>query len=344
MEVTKPRPMHLFNHTRRFAQGWYWVMPAHELRRGQIKATILLGRDLAIYRTDRGQVICVDAYCPHMGAHLAEGKIQGESVQCFFHGWQFDTSGQCTHIPCLSDPLPVTLKTWPTAEHYNLIWVWTGAHPVSDLPIVPELKDAEVEVVLGSRFVKKCHPNVLMINAIDEQHFNTVHQLPVTINFKKDEIDQHTIQFHNTSRGEDDFWFIKLIRPLYQEAITYNLCYSFGSTGSVTLGPDRLHFYLMFTLKLREDGSTEGQTLAVTRRRPGPVGWLLNRLILVVTQHVGNYFATGDTQVFQTIRFSLQTPISADRSILQFIHHFERQPALEWGSWEFVEAKGALDA
>ena len=33
----------------------------------------------------------LDAYCPHLGAHLAEGgRVQGESVRCPFHAWEFD--------------------------------------------------------------------------------------------------------------------------------------------------------------------------------------------------------------------------------------------------------------
>ncbi len=332
----------LFNRAEHFTQGWYWIMPARELRPGQIKAVSLLGRELVTYRTQAGQVGTLDAYCPHMGAHLAEGKVKGDSVECFFHGWQFDRSGRCQTIPCLSDPLPVSIATWPTVEHYGLIWVWTGSDPSADLPVVPELAGVEVDVVLGPRFVKKCHPNVLMINAIDEQHFNTVHNLPVQISFQKQEINQHTIQFHNTTRGDDEFWLVKLLRPLYQDVITYNLSYSFGTTGTVTLGPDRLHFYLVFALKMLENGGTEGQTLALTPRRPGPLGWILNRLILGLTQQVGQYFAKGDTQVFQTIRFTLQTPIQADRSILQFIQHVERQQALEWGSWQPIQT-GASD-
>ena len=29
-----------------------------------------------------GELVCFDAYCPHMGAHLAEGKVEGEGLRC----------------------------------------------------------------------------------------------------------------------------------------------------------------------------------------------------------------------------------------------------------------------
>jgi hypothetical protein len=57
---------------------------------------------------------------------------------------------------------------------------------------------------------------------------------------------------------------------------------------------------------------------------------------------VGNYFAKGDTQVFQTIKFDFQTPTKEDKSIIQFIQHVEKQKAIAWRTWEAAlpEAQG----
>jgi hypothetical protein len=77
----------------------------------------------------------------------------------------------------------------------------------------------------------------------------------------------------------------------------------------------------------------------ITRKRPGLGGWIFNRLVLWLTQQVGNYFAKGDTQIFQTIKFDLKTPTQADRSILQFIEHVEGQKPLLWGTWESAKEK-----
>jgi phenylpropionate dioxygenase-like ring-hydroxylating dioxygenase large terminal subunit len=322
----------IFNHSDRFIEGWYWALPSKELKLGQVKPVILLGRDLAIYRGTDGKVVTFDAYCPHMGAHLAEGKVEGNGLRCFFHNWKFDPQGSCVDIPCLGKPFPVQVKSWYTTEKYGLIWVWTGETPHQPIPFVPELEHEECDTAFGSRFVKNCHPNVVMINAIDAHHFNTVHNLPLEIIFTKNEV-QNAIAFSNSTRGGEDSLFIKLIRPFYKNVVTYSMCYWYGTTGTVTVGPDFLHFHIMFTLRLLEGGKTEGQTLLITKKRPGIFGWLFNRIILFLTLLVGNYFAKGDTQIFQTIKFNLQTPLKADQSIVQFIQHVEKQKALEWGSW-----------
>jgi hypothetical protein len=85
-----------------------------------------------------------------------------------------------------------------------------------------------------------------------------------------------------------------------------------------------------------ENGKTEGQTILVTPKRPGFWGWVLNRGLLWLTQQVGNYFAKGDTQVFQTIQFDLKTPTKADQSIIEFIQHVNHQKALTWATWDTV--------
>jgi phenylpropionate dioxygenase-like ring-hydroxylating dioxygenase large terminal subunit len=325
-----------FNHAQRFMEGWYWLLPSKKLRRGQVKSVSLLGRDLAVYRTATGKVVAMDAYCPHMGAHLAEGKVEGESLRCFFHNWQFNNVGQCVEVPCLGKSLPVKTITWPVEEAYGLIWLWTGDKPLRPLPIPPELADKQVVTILGKSFVKACHPNVVMINAIDAHHFNTVHNFPVAINFESEVINNNIIAFNNTTKGGNDSLVVRLIKPFYQEAGTYNLCYWFGSTGTVTLGPDFLHFYIMFTLRLAENGQTEGQTILMTEQRSGLLGWAISLIILWLTKLVGNYFAQGDTKIFKTIKFNLKTPIEADRSILEFINHLEKQKSLTWGEWQIV--------
>lgn len=323
-----------FNHSERFIEGWYWAIPSRQIKVSEVKPITLLGRELVIYRGADGQVVTFDAYCPHMGAHLAEGKVEGNGLRCFFHNWKFDVEGICVDIPCLDELLPVKLRTWPTAEKYGMVWVWTGKTPQQPLPFVPELEHQECNTTFGSRFVKNCHSNVVMINAIDAHHFNTVHNLPLEIVFEKRQLNENAITFSNTTRGGEDSFFIKFIRPFYKNAVTYSVCYWYGSIGTVTVGPDFLHFHIMFALRLLEGGKTEGQTILITKKRPGIFGWLFNRIMLLLTKIVGNYFAKGDTQVFQTIKFDFKTPTKADLSIIQFIQHVNTQKALAWGTWE----------
>ena len=50
--------------------------------------------------TPSGEVHVMDAFCPHLGAHLGHGgHVDGCEIVCPFHGWQFDADGHNTRHP-----------------------------------------------------------------------------------------------------------------------------------------------------------------------------------------------------------------------------------------------------
>ncbi|MEL6223950.1 MAG: aromatic ring-hydroxylating dioxygenase subunit alpha [Cyanobacteria bacterium J06627_8] len=336
------RQFQVFNNPECFVEGWYWAIASHQLKVGQVKAVTIQGRNLAIYRGANRQVVAIDAYCPHMGAHLAEGRVEGDRLRCFFHNWAFDHAGTCVDAPCLEGPPPIQQATFPTAEQYGMVWVWTGLQPTNPLPSVPELEGKPCRAVMGRRFIRNCHPNVVMVNAIDANHFNTVHNFPVDIVFRSEEGHDGSIRFHNTTRGGKESHVVRLMRPFYQNEITYSMCYRYGSTGTVTLGPDAFHFHIMFALRMLEGGKTEGQTILVTPKSTGIHGAMFDHIVLWLTAQVGDYFARGDRHVFETIRFNLTTPTRADQSIVTFAHHVERQRPLTWKTWAPYAAESSV--
>lgn len=117
-----------------FPRGWFMIGTAADATR--IPAPIrYFGKDLVVYRGESGAPYVVDAYCPHMGAHLAKNStsyivrdgehVEGESIRCPFHGWRFGTDGACNHIP-YSDFIPkaAKLRTYPVVERAGILWMW----------------------------------------------------------------------------------------------------------------------------------------------------------------------------------------------------------------------------
>jgi nitrite reductase (NADH) small subunit/3-phenylpropionate/trans-cinnamate dioxygenase ferredoxin subunit len=61
------------------------------------------GRELALYHV-AGSFYCIENFCPHKGAPLADGALLGHSVSCDWHGWRFDIrNGSCLNRP--SEPV-----------------------------------------------------------------------------------------------------------------------------------------------------------------------------------------------------------------------------------------------
>jgi nitrite reductase/ring-hydroxylating ferredoxin subunit len=321
-----------FNDVMRVVEGWYWALPSRALRRGGVQAVNLAGRELALYRGRDGVARALDAHCAHMGAHLATGRVEGDTLRCFFHRWRYDGGGRCVEVPSLGGcQLPAArVRAWAVVECYGLVWVWVGDGPPGPVPVPLELAGVPIRARLGRPFTKRCHPHVVLVNAIDEQHFNSVHWLPVTLRMEPRALSPVCLEVCNAAPVRRDSRLGRVLGCLYAGPLTYALTYSYGSVGTVTAGPDRLHVYLMFALRPTADGHTEGQALALTRRRAGLAGAVIDRLLLAATAAFGRYFARGDTIVFDTIRFNLQMPIAADRAVMAFMRHLDGQPTVLW--------------
>jgi phenylpropionate dioxygenase-like ring-hydroxylating dioxygenase large terminal subunit len=333
----------VFGNFDRIVEGWYWAIPSHKLKRGAIKSLTFLGRELVVYRGEDGKARAMDAYCPHMGAHLAEGKVDGTGVRCFFHHWKLAESGEVVDCP-IQDAVPKAANAvWPTDEKYGMIWIWTGHTPRHPVPFVPELNEGPVRAMLGNNFSKGCHPNIVMVNAIDEQHFHSVHPMASSlangVHFETSSYNENCQIFDNSNTVPKTTLFNRLFSKLYANALTYRMVYWNGSTGSVTVGPDFWHFHIIFALRPNSEGDAEGQTILVTNKRKGPLGWVIDKISLVLSHIVGSYFAAGDTRVFQTIKWNFKTPIKADRPIIHFMKHLQKQRYSVWGTWEPLEAQ-----
>lgn len=306
-------------------EGWFWLCTSKSLKKSFARPVRFWNHDFVLYRGETGRPVLLDAHCPHMGAHLCDGSIEGDAIRCPFHLWKFNANGTCVDIPAQKECRHVPpLKSYRVEEAYGLIWVWTGEHDDREpVPVIPELRGHDLEWTHGTPFTKSCHPNVMMINAIDAQHFKSVHNMIVNMDMRSTRISGRCVQFSNTTRMPRSNWFLRFAGRFYKSALTYEMTYWWGHTGSVMVGPDFLHCYIIFTLRPSSDGKAEGQTILVTRKRA--LGWLLNPVILFATKLVGNYFAKGDTVIFSRIKFKFRTPLKADKTIIEFVEHYERQ-------------------
>ena len=75
------------------------------------KIVIHAGEPIAVFKTTSGFRACQNV-CPHAGGSLGEGTVEGETVTCPLHGWQFDLkTGACLNEPGNSVKIyPVEVK------------------------------------------------------------------------------------------------------------------------------------------------------------------------------------------------------------------------------------------
>ncbi len=124
---------------------WYVAAPAGKLKRGRTLPVTLLGQQVLLGRDRQGEVFALRDFCPHRGMPLRYGSFDGKVIECCYHGWCFDTKGQCTAIPALTpednaDIARIKAKSYPCREQDGLIWVFvppTKAKAPEQLPDIP---------------------------------------------------------------------------------------------------------------------------------------------------------------------------------------------------------------
>lgn len=70
----------------RYARGWHCLGMASDYKDGKPHGLNIFGTRLVVFQGEDGKVSVLDAWCPHMGADLALGEVQGDSIVCRFHG------------------------------------------------------------------------------------------------------------------------------------------------------------------------------------------------------------------------------------------------------------------
>ncbi len=161
--------------------GWFAVAFSKDLVPGDVRRIHYFGEELVLFRTREGVARVLDAYCAHLGAHLAEGgRVFGETVRCPFHGWQYDgADGRCVAIPyCERIPPRARVRAWPVAERNAMIFVWhhaEGLPPAWEVTLMPEIGHSDWTVPRCFELEVPVHVQDMHENNNDPVHFQFVH-------------------------------------------------------------------------------------------------------------------------------------------------------------------------
>ncbi len=164
--------------------GWFALVYSDELAVGDVRPLHFFDEQLVVFRTEDGKAHVVEAFCPHLGAHLGHGgQVSGNVIACPFHGWEFDGHGNCVNVPyARTMPLRVRegqcLYSYPVQERNRMIWAWHHPRrlsPLFDFDDVPELTDPNWSELDRYEWEVRSHIQETGENAVDTAHFIRVH-------------------------------------------------------------------------------------------------------------------------------------------------------------------------
>ena len=157
--------------------GWYCVGLSRDLKPGHVQRFVLADRERVMFRTRSGAFGVLDAYCPHLGAHLGYGgEVRGECLRCPFHGFEYNVEGDCVSTP-YGTKLPPKAKaeTISSRDRNGLLLVYHsrgGAPPGWE---VPTLDWENWSPLLLKRWRLRGHPQETTENSVDVGHFTELH-------------------------------------------------------------------------------------------------------------------------------------------------------------------------
>jgi len=158
---------------------WLAVVPTRTLEQQHIIAARVLGEDIVIWRTTDGTVHAWKDLCIHRGTKLSLGEIRdGNRLMCPYHGWTYNTSGQCVHMPAhpnQTPPAKAMVTTYKVCVHMDFVWVCLG-EPKHDLPPFPEWQDETYRRVLCGPYPFNASGPRIVENFLDVAHFPFVHE------------------------------------------------------------------------------------------------------------------------------------------------------------------------
>lgn len=162
--------------------GWFVVAFSDEVEVGHVRPMHYFGQELVLYRGESGQVKVLDAFCPHLGAHLGiGGKVVEDTIRCPFHAWRFDETGACVEVPYAKKIPPRAtgkIDCWPVSEKNGMIFVWhhpDKAAPHYEIPDLEGYGDPEWTPWYHAMLEVKTHPREIVENVADIGHFIPVH-------------------------------------------------------------------------------------------------------------------------------------------------------------------------
>ena len=156
---------------------WHPIARSSDVPEASVRSAKLLGEDLVIWRIG-GEVKAWQDLCVHRGTKLSLGHINGELLECAYHGWTYDAEGSCVKIPAHPEQKPppkAKVTAYRCAESYGLVWACLG-EPARDIPRFEEWGDDTFRKVACGPYRYRASGTRAVENFLDVAHLPFVHE------------------------------------------------------------------------------------------------------------------------------------------------------------------------
>ena len=156
---------------------WYVAAWDREISDGLLARTIL-DQPVVLFRGADGAPRALEDRCCHRGLPLSLGRLQDETVQCGYHGLEFDYDGACVNVPGQATiPPGARVRAYPVVEKWRWIWIWMGDPEKADESLVPDYhwNDDPDWTSYGDMYHVEGNYRLMVDNLTDLSHIHFLH-------------------------------------------------------------------------------------------------------------------------------------------------------------------------
>ncbi|MFV0645736.1 MAG: Rieske 2Fe-2S domain-containing protein, partial [Sphingomonadaceae bacterium] len=156
---------------------WYVAAFKDEIGRALLPRT-LLGKRIVFYRTEAGEPVALDDRCAHRSYPLSASTLQGDTIVCGYHGFRYDSAGNCVEVPSLKTcPRTIGVRRYPLVEIGPLVWIWMGDEDKADTARIPDVSYVDHPDWQCSKGYMSLPGNYVSLheNLLDLTHLSFVH-------------------------------------------------------------------------------------------------------------------------------------------------------------------------
>lgn len=200
---------------------WYVACTPDEIENKPLGRQIC-GERIVFYRGAEGKVSALEDFCPHRGAAMSLGFVEGNNLVCGYHGLSVTCEGKVASMPMQRVGGFPSLKTFPVVERYGFIWIWPGDAAQADDKLIPHLEwyDDPEWAYGGGLYHIKADYRLMIDNLMDLTHETYVHSTSIG----QEEIDETPV--HTKVEGDvvstSRFMEGLIAPPFWQAALKFN--------------------------------------------------------------------------------------------------------------------------
>jgi len=212
---------------------WYPIVRSEDLSMDKPSKVKVLGVNLVAFRDENGDAAVISDTCVHRGGSLggawsageAVPRIQNGCVVCPYHGWEFNSKGECVNIPSIGYgtkvPPRAKVDAYPVQEKYGIVFAFLGDLPEEERPPLLDVEEygqegwrANTVLVLEVDYFYERS----IENALDPAHNEFVHPTHGFTAFNREtyHVRDYDTEDHNQGWG---MWFMHRFEapPLKEE-------------------------------------------------------------------------------------------------------------------------------